>query len=448
MKQNSSKQTYIKVISFLSFFCVLLAAVAIVNGYNAKKYKVISDYTSRHAVSELCENLDSITVNLQKSLYTNSESMLSYYGTELYKNASCAKISLGSLTEKSLSSEGIYKFLSQVGAYTLALDKKLQRGESLSDKERESMQKLYKYAVSLSENLGLIRDGYYNGIVSFEKANATLKNTSEELPDLFTDRVNDAEQSFAEYPTLLYDGPFADSLLNSKSAFVKGKDEISAEKAKQIAASILDCKENQLRRDSDEESGIDLFCFSLGEKSIAITKRGGYLCYMTNPYYSSEAEISEESAIKVARDFLESLGYKKMKESYYSDYDGVCTINFAYNEDGVVYYSDLIKVSVSLDNAKPVAIDARGFLMNHTARTLPEIKVRLHQAKKNLSESLTVLDSQTALIPTEDGKEKLCHEFHCKDVSGQEVLIYTDVETGAEDDIKILLYSDDGTLVK
>ena len=448
MKQKFSKRSYIKIISFLSFVCVLLSAVAIINGYNARKYKIISDYTSRHAVSELCENLDSITVNLQKSLYTNSESMLSHYGTELSRNASCAKISLGSLTEENLSAEGIYKFLSQVGAYTLALDKKLQSGEPLSDKERESMVKLYKYAVSLSENLGLIRDGYYNGLVSFEKINSTLKSASDELPDLFSDRVNDAEQSLADYPTLLYDGPFADSLLKSESAFVKGKDEISAEKAKQIAASIMDCKENQLRRDSDEKSGIDLFCFSLGERSIAITKKGGYLCYMTNPYYSSASEISEQAAIKVAKEFLDSLGYKNMKESYYSDYDGVCTINFAYTEDGVVYYSDLIKVSISLDSAKPVAVDARGYLMNHTERTLPEIKVSLNRAKKNLSSSLTILDSQTALIPTEDGKEKLCHELHCKDASGQEVLIYTDVQTGAEDDIKILLYSDDGTLVK
>lgn len=448
MKRPFSKRSYIKVISFLSFVCVLLAAVAIVNGYRTEKYKIIAEYTSRSAVSELCENLDSITVNLQKSLYTNSETMLSHYGTELSRNASCAKVSLGSLTEENLFSEEIYKFLSQVGAYTLALDKKLQSQKELSAKEREGLQKLYDYAVSISENLGALRDGYYDNTISFEKLSSTLKSTSEELPELFSDKLNDAEQSFADYPTLLYDGPFADSLLKTKSAFLESKDEISEEKAKQIAAEILDCRENQLRRDSDEQSGIDLFCFSLGERAIAVTKKGGYLCYLTNPYYSSEAEISEKAAIKVAKDFLASLGYKNMKESYYSDYDGVCTVNFAYSEDGVVYYSDLIKVSIALDSAKAVAVDARGFLMNHTERSLPEVKVRLNKAKKNLSQSLTVLGTQTALIPTEDGKEKLCHELHCKDTSGQEVLVYTDVQTGQEDDIKILLYSDEGTLVK
>lgn len=448
MKKHFSKRKYIRIISFLSFSCALLAALSITNGYKANKYRILSSYTSQQAISELCENLDSITENLQKSLYTNSETMLSHYGTELYKSSSCAKTSLGSLTDKNLNSIEIYKFLSQVGAYTLSLDKKLQSGKQLSEKERACLQKLYDYSSSLSENLGVIRDGYYNGTVSFEKIKSTLKSKQQELPSLFTDRLNDAEQSFADYPTLLYDGPFADSLLKKESAFVKNKPEITEEKAKEIAVKATGAKSTQLRREPDEESGLDLFCFSVGEKAIGITKKGGFICYITNPYNSSEAEISEKTAVKIAKKYLDSIGYVNMKESYYSDYDGVCTINFAFSQNGIIYYPDLIKVSVALDSAKVVAIDARGFLMNHTKRTIPEIKISLGKAEKNIAPSLKIISSQTALIPTEDGQEKLCHELHCKSKSGNEALIYVDAETGDEDDIKLLLYSDSGTLAR
>ena len=141
-------------------------------------------------------------------------------------------------------------------------------------------------------------------------------------------------------------------------------------------------------------------------------------------------------------------GYKNMKESYYSTYDGVCTVNFAWSDQGVTYYADLVKVSVALDTARVVAFDARGYLMNHTARTLPDVKVDLKTAVRGLSDELELLDHRTAMIPCEDGTEALCHELHCRDKSGKEVLVYADTQQKGEADIKLLLYADDGVLAK
>lgn len=59
-----------------------------------------------------------------------------------------------------------------------------------------------------------------------------------------------------------------------------------------------------------------------------------------------------------------------MKESYYSIYDGLITINFAYTESDIVFYGDLIKVSVALDNGEVVGREARGFLMSHCSRNI------------------------------------------------------------------------------
>ena len=79
--------------------------------------------------------------------------------------------------------------------------------------------------------------------------------------------------------------------------------------------------------------------------------------------------------------YLENIGYTSMRESYYSVYDGVCTINFAYTENGIIHYSDLIKVSVSLETGKVVALDASGHLMNHTERDIYDEKITAEQAK-------------------------------------------------------------------
>lgn len=444
--KKPTKTAYIRAISFLSFICVVLLVSTIVFAARAGKYKASALVSSERAVSELCENLDSITVNLQKSLFCSTEPMLSSIGTELYKSAAAAKVGLGQITNETLESDGIYKFLSQVGDYTLALDKRLSNGKKLSENDRKALSSLYEYSKALSGGMGELLSGTYDETVSFEKQVSTLTLGEKENAAYFSDGMNDTEQSLADYPTLIYDGPFADSVLNREAVFVKNKDAITEDEARKKAAVLLECRETQLHTDDEENGTLSLYCFSKGEKSIAITKNGGYLCYMTNPDSTLEATLGEAQAAKRAKEFLLKNGFENMKESYYSTYDGVCTINFAYNENGIIYYADLIKVSVALDSGKIVAVDARGFLCNHCKRTLPKIEYTLEKAKKTVSSLLTLKSSALALIPGKDGKEKLCYELHVADKNKQEALVYIDTETGNEANVLLLLYSDGGVL--
>ena len=446
--KKPNKTVYIRTISFLSFLCLVLLVSTIVFAVRAGKYKATALTSSRQAVSELCENLDAITVNLQKSLFCNTEPMLSSIGTELYKSAAAAKVGLGQITTETLESDGIYKFLSQVGDYTLALDKKLSNGETLSNSDREALSALYKYSKVLSAGMDELLSGTYDETVSFEKQVSTLTLGQKERAAYFSDSLNDTEQSLADYPTLIYDGPFADSVLNRSAVFVKDKNAVTEGEAKKKAASFLECRETKLHTDSEENGAIELYCFSKGEKSVAITKKGGYLCYMTNPDYSLEGTLDEKQAASRAKEFLIKNGYPNMKESYYSTFDGVCTINFAYTQGEIVYYADLIKVSVALDSGKVVAADARGFLSNHCERNLPKIKVSLEKAKSTLSPVLSLKKTALALIPGKDGKERLCYELHAADKTKQEALVYIDAETGEEADVLLLLYSDGGVLTR
>ena len=93
---------------------------------------------------------------------------------------------------------------------------------------------------------------------------------------------------------------------------------------------------------------------------------------MLKSRYAGESKITAEDAVRNATAFLGEKGYTKIKESYYSTVDGVCTINYAYYEDGITYYTDLIKVSVALDNGEILGFDATGYIMNHRVRKVPE----------------------------------------------------------------------------
>lgn len=86
--------------------------------------------------------------------------------------------------------------------------------------------------------------------------------------------------------------------------------------------------------------------------------------------------------------------------------------------------------------------------MNHCERELQEPAISKLSAQKKLSPLLEPVNSRLAVIPTDYASEKLCWEFHCKNDKNEELLVYIDTVTGEENDILILLYSDNGILTK
>ena len=437
------KRTYIRIISFLSAICIVLSATSVFYAFETDKMKILLSAERERSLAELSEAIDAIGVNLQKSLYTSEGKKLSESGSELYRLSTVAKDSLSEITEENEQTETIFRFLSQVGDYTSSLAKK----NKLSKKEAEQLSALYDYAVKLSEEIGYLASGYYDGEISFEKAAGNLQSEEEKID--FLTSFSDIEQATGNYPTLLYDGPFSDTVLKRDALFVKNEREITKEEGKSIAAKIMGVKPSDLKDETDRDSVLSLYCYSKGEKFIGITKKGGFLCYMTSPDFAKEATISTDEAVKRALAFLKDHGFIGMADTYYFTYDDVCTVNFAYRESGITYYADLIKVSVRLDTGKVVAFDAEGFLMNHRERKFSKDKMEETECRKAVSSALQIADVSSAVIPLKDGKEKLCYEYHCIDQKrGQEVLVYVDKETGEEEDIMLLLYSDGGVLTK
>ena len=108
-----------------------------------------------------------------------------------------------------------------------------------------------------------------------------------------------------------------------------------------------------------------------------------------------------------------------MKDSYYEVANGICTMNFAYEQDGVTCYPDLVKVGVALDTGSVVFFDARGYLMNHQEREFSAPMLTDTTAREILSPSLTVQSQNMAVIPTSGMNEAYCYEFLCEGREGR-----------------------------
>ena len=180
-------------------------------------------------------------------------------------------------------------------------------------------------------------------------------------------------------------------------------------------------------------------------KSIGISQKGGHIVYM-NYNRNVEAEIiSEEDANKIGQKFLAEKGFSNMKETYYLKNSGILTINYAYEQNGVIIYPDLIKLKIALDDGEILGIETTGYLNCHTERNLDKIKITKEQAKEKINKNLEIISEGLAIIPTEYQTEILCWEFKGK-IKEREFLVYINVETGIEEDILLIVNTPNGTL--
>ena len=155
--------------------------------------------------------------------------------------------------------------------------------------------------------------------------------------------------------------------------------------------------------------------------------------------------ISQEEANQKGQEFLTNKGFSNMKATYYLKQDGIVTINYAYVQENVTVYSDLIKVKVALDNGEVLGIETTGYLNNHTTRDISNVKISKEEAKKTINKNLTIESESMAIIPTEWKTEILCYEFKGK-VDDREFLVYINAENGREEDILIIQDTPNGTL--
>ena len=438
-------------IRLVSFFTAVVVALGIWGGMNMYRLAVIKrdvQVSRERALTQLGTYLDDIDLNLQKCIYSSSSEMLSDVASKLWRSSASAKESLSEITDGNTEVSGVYKFLSQVGEYTLSLNKKLSSGEKLTGEEINNLKKLKQYSEKLSQTVNYLIEEEENGGLNFEEVKSTLQGEGDEKLYLATE-LNDANQALQDCPTLIYDGPFSDHINSKKSQLLENLEDVTQDAAQEKAAKFLGVGKEEIYFLNKTDSNLSTYTFYNSDTTVSVTQKGGLISYMLKSGYAGESTLESKDAVKKARAFLEKNGYTKIKESYYSTVDGVCTVNFSYYEDGVTYYTDLIKVSVALDNGDITGFDASGYIMNHKKRSIPSTtKYTLESAKKLIKDDLEVLSFKKAYIPTDYETENYVYEYHCRADDSQEILVYIDPLTGEEKDILILLYSDGGVLTK
>ena len=418
---------------------------------NAKALEITNENAYNRAFFEMTDHVDKINNLLSKARLANGAAQMAKLSGDIFRESTAAKACLGELPTTQINLENTSKFLSQVGDYTYVLSQNMINGEPPSDEDYDHLARLNDYAASLSATLTETEGKIANGEIHISdrggKGRINEKTAEAAGGDVLTDLEN-VEKSFEEYPSLIYDGPFSEHIENRKPALLENADNISQADALKKAEEFLGESGGLVFSGLSENTAIPAYNFT-GDKggrvSVSVTRKGGYILSYLNDREVGDAVLDISEATARAAEFLQSKGFYSMQQSYYDKLGSIATINFAFVQDNVTCYSDLVKVRVALDNGEIIGIETNGYIMNHTERELAAPQLTMEDARGFVSRHLDVKGTKLTLIPKDSMREVLCYEFKGA-FAGKNFLVYVNADNGREEEIFILVENEEGVL--
>lgn len=434
---------------------IILIGIIIALGYNLNKKDkesiLANENLYNQSLYELIYYMDNVQNYLAKSTISNSATHGAETLTNLWREANLAQTYLSMLPMQAQELENTEKFLNQVSDYSYSLSRKNIQGEKLSDEDLKNLEELHKYSMQINNVVNQISFDLNAGNMKWSDLTGEKNvNFAQQVSTDFN-FADTLEENLHQYSGLIYDGAYSEHIVSVEKRGLKG-DKISEEDAKKKAVEFVG--ENNIEEISSlgysEKAAVPAYTFTIKNKNqenitISISETGGSIVYMTSDREVSVENLTYEQANEKGIEFLNQKGFNNMKQTYYLKNEGVITINYAYQQDGVLMYPDLIKLKVALDNGQILGIETTGYLNNHTQRDVSKVKITKEQAKEKLNKNLNIQSETLAIIPTEWKTEKLCYEFKGK-VEETEYLVYINAENGEEEQILIITNTPNGVL--
>ena len=399
------------------------------------------------AVYDLADNVNNIEINLSKAQVSNTDAMQYKYLRLVCDNCKYAQSNFQLLPIKlSATREGV-AFINKMDGYCTSL---ITSGKPLTDFEKQKIKELYNITLELKTALNNLMDKIlqgYNILMASEKDLGELDDFSSNFESISADSVS--------YPSMIFDGPFSDSLYNKE---IKGltENEVDKDTALNNLDSILKVSYSYEKIDYLGETNGDFTTFDFEIKTndgvvinASVAKRAGFLLTMSGYITPSEnASVTMQDCIQNAISFASISGASDMKAVWTDASRGIAFINLAPVVNNIIYYPDLVKVKVDMNTGLVIGYDAQSYAYNHTDRTKTSPTLSPAEARNLLDLRLEINTQKVCIIPLEYGGEELCYEFNC-DYDNGEYYIYINAFNGQEERVmKVVSTTEEGALTK
>lgn len=377
---------------------------------------------SLYELNSLVDNLDS---NLSKARIASSAGDRARILADIAIESELAESAIERLPVAGELTRSMTSFINKVGESAQDMLVTVAEGGELSSSQRASIEYMYRCNKKVKE--------FLNGVTAECEGSDMLRAFDGE-GRLFDDFGGYTDPA-ADVPKEIYDGPFAENTKGEKAIALEGEEEISSDKAEQLAKQYFeDYKVKSVHCSGEAVSG-KLTCYNVkleterGELFAQLSKQGGKLVMFDSYKECSKDNFSDENCIRIAEKFLNDAGYSGMKPVWVSTGGAVCNLNFVYEQNGAAIYPDMIKVKVCRERGIVTGIEALPYLLNHKQRSLPAPKLTRGDILSKLG-SYSAESVRLAVIPVSGG-EKLAWECFIR-YDGSEYYVYFDASTGKE----------------
>lgn len=438
----------------------LLLIVSLVWGYNEYRirnsYEVELDNHYQRLFYDVKSHVDKVQTSLSKALLATTKERNILLFSEIMNEAASARDKMSQLPISHADTLATEKFLTQASDYSYFLIQKHLEGQDITPDQREALKGIQQNTAAFNQELNTVSQTMSEDNFLVGMANAgrlSRKSGTDNSNALVTSLVN-MDKEVAKAPELIYDGPFADQMINRKPVGLTG-DNISLEEAYKIAEKFMGKGIVGIQPfeqgDGIDDTRIPSYSFQAEDsqyknmiKYISVSKKGGKVLNFTNPRGVTEKNLTLEEGQAKALDFLEKNGFKNMEPNYHLRYDGTVLYNFVYTQDDITIYPDLVKVKIALDTGEIVGFDAAAYYLNHQDRNLNRGTLTAEEARAKIKTDFNIDSIRLALIPKGE-KEVVCYEFKGK-YQDNDFIVYINGETGQEEQILQIIKNENGTL--
>jgi germination protein YpeB len=431
-------------LSLLSGLVFGLSFLLYSSASTAGSYAVSLESVYQKSHYDLTDKVNNIELKLSKALSSQNSTYNEKLLNEISKNCEDAQNNLNMLPANEDGAEESLKFINQVGGYCSSLAKKLNKGQTLSAQDMQTLNKLHQAVLGMQKSLNRTSQNIGNGY-SFVKDGLSM-NSDESYNNVTLSLQSMKEQS-VEYPTMIYDGPFSDSEIKQE---IKGMANLKVE-SKEVALGKLE-KLFDLNRDEIEDKGeaagnFETYNFAFTHNNINFfaqySQKGARLLTMASYNDRASQSIGKDEAVKKAKEFLNNVEIDNL-EVVWSDIVGAdAYFNFAPIINGIIIYPDLVKVKVDLASGVVSGFEAKSYYTNNTERTLGILGISSQEAQKQVESGFAISTTKKALAPIEL-QEVLCWEFKAMK-SGQVYYFYVDGQTGQLVNVLRVIHTNQGS---
>ena len=443
--KNKLGQKKMGIIYFSTFAIIIFLSLIMLKQFKIEKQYVQDGYN--RSMYDFVANVNNVENEILKLKVTGNDTYTLTTLASIFAKANSAKANLDVLPFSVGSTENVSKFLSQVSDFSYSLMRNVINGEGIEE-YKEQIDSIYSKISDLSD----VTEEIYNDLNSQnikwdELAKVGDKKIKTSGAEEEISSANKIGKTFTEYEGIIYDGAFSEHVLSMKPSLLSEK-EISSDECEDKLMKLFDIENITLINEQNGKLPLYVFEIKLKNeneiKTVYVTKQDGRVYQMIANRDVQREVISMDEAKEYAVNYINQLGIYDVKDTYYLKADNMATISFAGVQDGVIIYSDLIKVKVALDNGQILAYEANGYVYNHKERNITPLK-SIEEARQKLYKDLNIESERLCIIPTDTKDEVLTYEFGGS-VDDKKFLVYINANTLVHEKIYIVLETPGGIM--